>query len=579
MAAARPDGRGISAIAAAALLAIVALGLGLRLVGLDRMTLTHAEVYVPRIEMPDWVSAPPPRPTLAATVDGTLHHDNHPPGYYAFMWTWTGLFGTGLFALRLPSALAGAAAVALLYAVARRRDGDAVALTAAGLLALHGHHLYWSQQARMWVFLACLALWSVVLLQSLHRRYRGITAAAYVLVASTGLWLEYSFWPFIAAQMAWELCRGCEARQLPATARLTLLSLVLSSPVLAFLELHLAMQRTGYLARVDVLDHLTGFLMLQWLVRGPAAPEGFGTLASVALLALLVAGTVLLIAGVVAARANGAEGAPAGEATAAPSIPLGARLAAALPPTVLAWVFLARGESAAAFAAALALPWLLLGLDQLAVRTWPAWSRPIRRLRSRAWIRRLSDDPASVHALVPIAILLSASLLVPSVAPRSLLFATPFALWLAARGLAALLPHPALRSAGTAVLLLVAAFSVHQHTRERSQQYDYQELATAMRPRLESRDVILINDAWWTQPMHYYLPPSRHRTGDFGAHLRGLRAEPGARPQRVWVVIFDAKDVAAFESLSPQLRGYRERERVTASGAYAVLLQRPRFPR
>jgi hypothetical protein len=242
-------------------------------------------------------------------------------------------------------------------------------------------------------------------------------------------------------------------------------------------------------------------------------------------------------------------------------------------------VFLARGESAAAFAAALALPWLLLGLDQLAVRTWPAWSRPIRRLRSRAWIRRLSDDPASVHALVPIAILLSASLLVPSVAPRSLLFATPFALWLAARGLAALLPHPALRSAGTAVLLLVAAFSVHQHTRERSQQYDYQELATAMRPRLESRDVILINDAWWTQPMHYYLPPSRHRTGDFGAHLRGLRAEPGARPQRVWVVILDAKDVEAFEALSAQLRGYRERERVTASGAYAVLLQRPRFPR
>jgi hypothetical protein len=576
MAAARPDGQRRSAITAAALLAIVALGLGLRLLGLDRMTLTHAEVYVPRIEMPDWVAAPPPRPTLGATLDGTLHHDNHPPGYYAFMWAWTGLFGTGLFALRLPSALAGASAIALLYGMARRRDGEAVALTAAGLLALHGHHLFWSQQARMWVFLACLAVLSVVLLQSLHRRFRRTTAVAYVLVVSAGLWLEYSFWPFVAAQIAWEVCRGCEGRQLPVTARLPLLSLVLSSPVLAFLQLHLAMERTGYMARADVLDHVTGFLLLQWLVRDPAAPEGFGPLASVAVLALLVAGTLLLIAGVAASRANAAEGAAAGVAAAEPGIPLAVRLAVALPPALVAGAFLARGESPVAFGGALALPWLLLGLDHVVARTWPAWSRPIRELRSHAWIRRLTDDPAAVHGLVPIAMLLSASLVVPSVAPRSLLFATPFALWLVARGLASLLPHPAFRAAGTAVLLLAAVFSVHQYTRERAPQYDYQKLAAAMRPLLEPRDVILINDAWWTQPMHYYLPPDRHRTGDFGLHLRGLRAEAGSRPQRVWVVIFDAKDVEGFESLSEHLRGYRERERVTASGAYAVLLQRGR---
>ena len=88
-------------------------------------------------------------------------------------------------------------------------------------------------------------------------------------------------------------------------------------------------------------------------------------------------------------------------------------------------------------------------------------------------------------------------------------------------------------------------------------QYDYQSLATAMRPLLRSQDVILINDAWWTQPMHYYLPPDRYRTGDFGVHIRGLRAGAGPRPERVWVVVFDEKDVKAFEGLSPHLRGYR----------------------
>jgi hypothetical protein len=66
----------LSAIAVVLLLSILAVGLALRLSGLDQRTLTHAEVYVPRIEMPDYVTAPPPRPTLTATVLGTLHHDN-----------------------------------------------------------------------------------------------------------------------------------------------------------------------------------------------------------------------------------------------------------------------------------------------------------------------------------------------------------------------------------------------------------------------------------------------------------------------------------------------------------------------
>jgi len=587
MAAARPGRHRLPAITAVALLSILALGLGLRLFGLDHRTLTHAEVYVPRLAMPDYVTAPPPRPTLDATVYGTLHHDNHPPGYYALMWLWTGLCGTGLFALRLPSALAGAATIALLYWMARPKDGAGVALTAAALLALHGHHLFWSQQARMWVFLACLGVLSVVLLQSLHRRYRGATAAAYVLVVSTGLWLEYSFWAFVAAQVAWEICRSCEARRMPATLDLQLLSVILSAPVLAFLQVHLAMGRTEYLARAGVLDHLTEFLLhltnLQWFAGGPAPPEKFGPLASVAVLALLAAGTALLVAGVAARRASGDTPEASPEA---PRVPVGARLAAALPPTLFAGVFIARGESTAAFYGAIALPWLLLASGRGAARTWPTWSRWIRKLRARAWVRRPTDDAAAMHALVPVAMLLSASLFVPSLAARSLLFVTPFALLLVARGLAVLLPQPGVRAVGTALLLVVGGVSVRQYTSGSGGQYDYQSLASAMRPLLEPRDVILINDAWWTQPMHYYLPPDRFQTGDFDDHLPGLgtgaavHPDSPERPERVWVVIFDAKDTEAFETLGPHLRGYREESRVTASGAYAVLLKpAPATPR
>jgi hypothetical protein len=570
MTAARLGRHRLPAIAVALLLSLLAVGLALRLSGLDRRTLTHAEVYVPRIEMPDYVTAPPPRSTLGETLLGTLNHDNHPPGYYAFMWLWTGLFGTGLFAIRLPSALVGAATIALLFWMARPKEGAFVALLAAALLAFHGHHLFWSQQARMWVFLAFLGVLSVVLLQSLHRRFRWTTAAAYVFVVSLGLWLEYSFWPFVAAQVVWGLGRSCEARHMPATVDLQVLALVLSSPVLAFLKLHVAMERTGYLARADVFDHLTGFLLLQWLLPGPAPPEKFGPLVSIALLALLVAGTALLIAGVVASRADEA---PPEDSSAGPRVSIAARIAAASFATFVCLAFYVRGEGGTAFLLALALPWLLLAAATGASRSWPTWSRWIRKLLARPWLRRLAGDEAAMHALVPVAILLLVSLRVPSVAARSLLVVSPFALLLVARGLAALLPHPALRAAGIALLLLASGVSIRQYTSGGVSAYDYQSLATAMRPLLRSQDVILINDAWWTQPMHYYLPPDRYRTGDFGAHVRGLRGAAGPRPERVWVVVFDEKDVQAFEELSPQLRGYRQAERVVIPGAYALLLE------
>jgi hypothetical protein len=511
---------------AIACLCLLAIALGLRLWGLDEHTLTHAEVYVPRLEMPDYVSAPPPRQTLAATTLGTLHHDNHPPGYYAFMWAWTGAFGTGLSALRWPSALAGAVTVALLFSLLRRREGDGVALLATALLTLHGHHLFWSQQARMWVFLGAFAVLSVLLLDSLHRRFRATTAVAYVAVVAAGLWFEYSFWPFFAAQIFWELCRSCEGASAPATLDLQLAALVSSLPVLWFLKVHLASERTEYLARTGLLDHLGGFLLLQWWLRGPAPPERVGPLASLGVLALLLVCAALLGAGVVYARSAGQAG----------------EVPAARTPGV-AWV-------------------------------WRVLARPLRALRSHAWARNLTDDPATVHMLLPLVILLAGSLLVPSVAARSLLFITPFALWLVARGLFEWLRKPVLRTAAIAALLTIGLVSVRQYTAPWGNDHDYQGLAEAMQADWSPDDLILIHDAWWSQPMHYYLPPSRYRTGDFGPHAGGLTRPGGERPDRVWVVIFGNRDVAAFEALRPKLGDYRERKRVDATAGYAVLLQR-----
>jgi len=169
--------------------------------------------------------------------------------------------------------------------------------------------------------------------------------------------------------------------------------------------------------------------------------------------------------------------------------------------------------------------------------------------------------------MAPLFLLLGASLIVPSVASRSLLFLTPFALWLMARGLARVLPGVGARAVVTVLLLLGCGYSVFQYTRPGIDGRDYQALAESMRPALATDDVILIRDAWYAQPMHYYFPPDRFRTGDFAEHFAG---GPG---DRVWVVILDGRDKEAWESRAHPLADHVPRRRVGTDRAYAVLFE------
>jgi len=570
---ARPERLWVPSLACAAMLVALGVGFAVRLHGLERNGITHAEVYVPRLTMPEWVDAPPPRRTFEETTFGTLYHDNHPPGYYAFMWAWTGLAGTGLRAIRLPAALAGGATIALLYWLARRRDGEGVALTAATLLALHGHHVFWSQQARMWVFLGFLGVLSVLLLQRFYARPRSSTAAAYVCVVCAGLWFEYSFWPFFLAQAVWTLCRNADSHALPAAFQLQLLALVLSSPVLGFLVVHLGLGRTEYLARTGALEHLGGFLLLQWLLRPPEPPAALSVAASWAVVALLVAGATLLIVGVV--RSPASE--PLAEASAdPPALPLGLTIAASLAASLCCLRLYRRGAGDVAFAVVAALPWLLLAAGVAGKRRWSLWARWIRAFRGDRLRRRITEDAATMHAIVPLAILLLASIWVPSVAARSLLFLTPFALILVARGLFAGIPRPGWRILPLLILLAAAVVSVGQYARWGLTPVDEQTLALAMQPLMRPADVVLINQDWRTQPMYYYFPADRYHTGDFGDHLAGLRSVPRLRPDRVWVVVLSQRDARALGGVSPYLRGHREARRVTTANAYAVLFERRR---
>ena len=89
------------------LLAVLVAGFGVRLFQLDQHTITHPEIYVPGIALPDYVSMPPQRMTLSEVMLGSLVFDDpHPPGHHVMMLLWNRVFSTGQFMLRLTSVLA-----------------------------------------------------------------------------------------------------------------------------------------------------------------------------------------------------------------------------------------------------------------------------------------------------------------------------------------------------------------------------------------------------------------------------------------------------------------------------------------
>ena len=92
--------------------------------------------------------------TLAPT--GTGSADIHPLGYYTLLWSWMKVFGESLVAVRLLSILAGVVSVGLVYLIAIELFDSKTAKTSALLVALAPFQIHYSQEIRMYAF---LALW------------------------------------------------------------------------------------------------------------------------------------------------------------------------------------------------------------------------------------------------------------------------------------------------------------------------------------------------------------------------------------------------------------------------------------
>ena len=87
--------------------------------------------------------------------------DFHPPLYYLILKLWSFVFGTSELGLRSLSIFTGVASIFVLYLIVKELFNRRAALVSSLLLATSGLHIYFSQEARMYVLASFFVLLSI----------------------------------------------------------------------------------------------------------------------------------------------------------------------------------------------------------------------------------------------------------------------------------------------------------------------------------------------------------------------------------------------------------------------------------
>lgn len=183
------------------------LGLAVRLYGLTDASLWYDELYSLVL------ASSPVQGLLAATAA-----DVHPPLYYLLLKAWTMVFGSSELALRLPSAIIGAATIYLLFIAGRQLIDDRTGLIAAGLLTISPLHIYWSQQARGYtLFTLLVVVLTILLLDLLEGKHD--RAIPYIVIGTALVYLHHFAWLFIGTHALVAAAAWWQGRASGRTAR------------------------------------------------------------------------------------------------------------------------------------------------------------------------------------------------------------------------------------------------------------------------------------------------------------------------------------------------------------------------
>jgi hypothetical protein len=546
---------------------ILLLGAGLRLFDLNRWGLNHPEAYVPGIRLPeDLVEFPLPRLTLAKTISGCIRAEPSHLLYYILMFGWTKVLGTDLIIMRLPSVFFGVASVYLLYVLGKCELSKATGLTAAAMLAANGHQILWSQTARGYM-LACFfgLLSSVLLLRLLHGGSRP-KALLWLYIASSlaGMATEFFYWPIFVTQVLWVAVRYAKDAVAPAPLRWQLLTFLLATPLIALVahQSRLPSHTTG-----QALPFLGQFLQFGFLVE-PDFLVPLGPLTLAAGVVLPLAAVFLLAVGLVS------KGKPVEPETAplpgpvtwhwAVAALLGLGFISGLGGCSYLW----GGKRTGAIMATALVPLCVPFLDALLCRWWPRLQASAVGAGMRAISRSLTLG--ALLAVVPIAMILSASTIIPLYASRGALVYTPYLDLIAAQGLVCVVRRDLRWLVLGLVVALAHPLSIAYVRHRPVVKRDYRALSEALAGRVRPTDLIFVRgNHWQTTPLFYYLKAEHY-------HFVGkdYRREVMCRPnERIWAVAWE--DGYMAPDMVDALRAYRPGESIEVHGARAVLYEKP----
>lgn len=138
----------------ARLISVLLLALVVRLLGITSRPMWYDEAFAILFS----------EKGLGAMMYGTLapggvgSSDIHPLGYYTLLWGWMKLFGSSLLAARSLSVLAGLCLIYIAYRLTRELFNEQTAFIAGLFVALAPFQVHYSQEIRMYAF---LAMWLV----------------------------------------------------------------------------------------------------------------------------------------------------------------------------------------------------------------------------------------------------------------------------------------------------------------------------------------------------------------------------------------------------------------------------------
>lgn len=567
---------------------IVLLGAYLRIFDLDSRSVTHVEMYVPGIRMPQGISVPGERLRLVKVLTGTFSADTHPPGYYVLMWAWTKWFGTSARAIRLPSAILGTACIPLVFwlgTLTRRRTAGWIA---AILLAVNAHQIFWSQVARMFTLACFLGLLATTLLVLLAKGSRAPKALGflYVLVILLGICSHIFFWALFGTHILWTLFNAWSQRQpLPGIWKLQTLAFILGSPFLAFATY----QNGNELAPLSNNSLIYAREFLQFSFLFPLVGFSSGVYPHVSHVVLVddphlsVARwlffflSVLLFLFGIGSIGRSQEKHLADSQDVSPRAWLLAGGLGAL--AILFFVFMAKTYVQPRPNPTLrTTEWMTvlpLAIAAAAVVLQKNWKRVIDRGSLAFEPRYLPGGQGLVLSLavIPFAVLAILTFIKPTFNARGMVLLGPYLLLVLARGVV----H-ASRYRVVAVSLLVVLVLAHYQGWKDYQQMstgraDYKAIAMAMGPQLEKGDLVFLTPDWYSTPIFYYLNSNWDRwVGE--DYKKACVQNPQAR---VWALLFYNYEDKAPPKMEEALSKYRILQTIEGPGARATLYSPDNF--